>query len=824
MRTFCCGKGLYDSRITDYDTATFETLRSLLANPVQLPKTEAYWAIFSSEHGPNARKRSQQLETGQFCALVLDMDEGHVSKESLIQILQNRIGHYNYILYTTASATPDALRWRVLIPTQDLMNGFQYQWMQRALMDTLTNDLIPDRRLEHASQIIFLPVASVAYDYAIVEGPPIPIHQGPIFDLARILMFEAASRPRSDSLKKSRNGARGWFNDRYPTHQLLALANYQTLDEINWRSPYQTSASYATRLHDDGSWFSLSQSDAKNGLGAPAQGGRIGDSFDIFAHYICEKNLAQQAVNAIGYGWELGDPHPAQNMVYHLTVGQRLFQDYLQAKKAAQEKFLKDNPLPPRGKVRLKYTTMPEPTGNLRIIASWIYSSVMNDPQRDLAIIFAWLLVAAFAGRKDSLKENPPVLNIRVMAINGTGKDSCRRAHEMILQGLRERALARKDLIFMKDLSTLDGLKPTYGAKRMALDCLKTLSSLSVSSEAGIQNKSLAGDVESVRAANMQNISQAAYSRKTFKGLAEILPDSYGSNISILEEATKETIIGTQQVATGETARKLSFQIDASDVGQSVLHDSVQVPDQILDLFERLAAEALRGENPAQMSDKQPAVAMHPVLQDQKRIFAFSPQAATKMEALLNERTSYRRQNKDNVPSLAWAQRTRYEQLILRAALVHARTRNLVATVIELEDLDAAQALVDESRRSEQVNSTDFENPMERVLSAMHEYAVDQLSQKEPSKTYIAKNKLNFELSFMQRRMNSQMFNGTGANLRHSKLAAELVNDGRTKFDTTSDVMRKAAEYGSEKGIWQFAVLLNRGWYVDAVVELDPSD
>jgi len=353
---------------------------------------------------------------------------------------------------------------------------------------------------------------------------------------------------------------------------------------------------------------------------------------------------------------------------------------------------------------------------------------------------------------------------------------------------------------------------------------LKTLSSLSVSSEAGIQNKSLAGDVESVRAANMQNISQAAYSRKTFKGLAEILPDSYGSNISILEEATKETIIGTQQVATGETARKLSFQIDASDVGQSVLHDSVQVPDQILDLFERLAAEALRGENPAQMSDKQPAVAMHPVLQDQKRIFAFSPQAATKMEALLNERTSYRRQNKDNVPSLAWAQRTRYEQLILRAALVHARTRNLVATVIELEDLDAAQALVDESRRSEQVNSTDFENPMERVLSAMHEYAVDQLSQKEPSKTYIAKNKLNFELSFMQRRMNSQMFNGTGANLRHSKLAAELVNDGRTKFDTTSDVMRKAAEYGSEKGIWQFAVLLNRGWYVDAVVELDPSD
>lgn len=819
MRTFCCGKGLYDSRTTDYDTATFEALLQLLQNPPQLSKTEAYWAIFSSEHGPSARKRSQQLETGQFCALVLDMDEGHVSKESLIQILQNRIGHYNYILYTTASATPDALRWRVLIPTQDLMGGLQYQWMQRALMDTLSDDLIPDRRLEHASQIIFLPVASVAYDYAIVEGPPIPIRQGPIFDLARSLMI--TERPRSDSLKKSRNGARGWFNDRYPTHQLLVLANYQTLDEVNWRSPYQTSGSYATRLHDDGSWFSLSQSDAMNGLGAPAQGGRIGDGFDIFAHYLCEKGLAQQAVNAIGYGWELGDPLPT---TYHLDVGRRLFQGYMQAKKAAQEQFLKDNPLPPRSKVRLKYTTMPEPTGNLRMVASWIYSSVMNDPQRDLAVIFAWLLAASFAGRKDSLKENPPVLNIRVMAINGTGKDSCRRAHEMILQGLRERALARQDLIFMKDLSTLDGLKPTYGAKRMALDCLKTLSSLSVSSEAGIQNKSLAGDVESVRAANMQNISQAAYSRKTFKGLAEVLPDSYGSNISVLEEATKETIIGTQQVATGETARKLSFQIDASDVGQSVLHDSVQVPDQILDLFEKLALEALRGENPAQTSDKQPAVAMHPVLQDQKRIFEFSPQAAAKIEALLDDRTSYRRQNKDNVPSLAWAQRTRYEQLILRAALIHARTRNLVATVIELEDLNAAQALVDESRRSEQVNATDFENPMERVLSAMHEYAIDQLSQKEPSATYRIKNKLDFEISFMQRRMNSQMFTAAGNNRKYFKLAAELVDSQKRGFHTTGDIMRNAAEYGSQKGIWEFHTPGKARWYVDNVVELDPDD
>jgi len=113
---------------------------------------------------------------------------------------------------------------------------------------------------------------------------------------------------------------------------------------------------------------------------------------------------------------------------------------------------------------------------------------------------------------------------------------------------------------------------------------------------------------------------------------------------------------------------------------------------------------------------------------------------------------------------------------------------------------------------------------MERVLNPMHEYAVDQLSQKEQSRTYIATNKLDFELVFKQRRMNSQMFNGTGANLKHSKLAAELVDGDKRGFHTSGDIMRKAAEYGSEKGIWQFAALPNRGWYVDNVVESGPDD
>lgn len=72
---------------------------------------------------------------------------------------------------------------------------------------------------------------------------------------------------------------------------LLAKYEYeQAASGGNWRSRYQQSGSYATRVFvdDAGSehWVSLSQSDAEAGLGVQsANGSRFGDAFDLYTHY-----------------------------------------------------------------------------------------------------------------------------------------------------------------------------------------------------------------------------------------------------------------------------------------------------------------------------------------------------------------------------------------------------------------------------------------------------------------------------------------------------------------------------------------------------------
>ncbi|SDJ58404.1 hypothetical protein [Aliiruegeria lutimaris] len=443
-----------------------------------------------------------------------------------------------------------------------------------------------------------------------------------------------------------------------------------------------------------------------------------------------------------------------------------------------------------------EFSNLPWPGGALGRVAYWIYTDVMVDPQKDMAILAAYLLAAAFSGRKDSLKRNPPVIQCRVLALNGTGKDAIRQALEMIIEAIAygENAIAGA-LVF-------SGVSQTFGTKRMILDDLATLSNVRIISEAGIAKRSNAGDKENVRAAMMQNFGQDAYSRRTYPGFAQALPPTFGVNTSVYEESTKETFLATMQgqLATGEAARMMSVRIDASNVGDAKLQDHKPVPDSIVGIFRTLANEALRGES------KDPETGYYsgkPVPQDLRRVFQLSDDAQGILDRLLAERTAFKRSNVSNVASLEWAQRVRYEQLVLRVALVIARTENLFdqhdpkSVCVTGEQLQQAIAFVDECRRTERANGGDYEDPLTRLIEAMYKFACDQF--KNPNATYLRKHPS--EQDRKDRKINTAVF--TGGNCAPRSLAKDIANSEDNRHgDTIPRVMAKAYETGAELGYW----------------------
>jgi hypothetical protein len=86
------------------------------------------------------------------------------------------------------------------------------------------------------------------------------------------------------------------FNRRTAIDDLLSRYGYkrERSGSPNWRSPNQTTDSFATRVYPSGRWISLSGSDAAAGLGKPAPGGSAvsGDAFDLFAFYECSNDFA----------------------------------------------------------------------------------------------------------------------------------------------------------------------------------------------------------------------------------------------------------------------------------------------------------------------------------------------------------------------------------------------------------------------------------------------------------------------------------------------------------------------------------------------------
>ena len=299
-----------------FKTITLGEVFAAADNPTALDKRSAKAIIPSSYASADARTHAVQRERGSFPMLAADIDRGNIALAHIEAAVDTIFGAERAsLIYSTASATCSSRKWRVIIPLTEPLPFQIWQPAQQAFFDLLrTHQILPDVTLERAGQLIYLPNVPpklrsedgepIFYECSVAEGSSVDLSSP---NLARAIerLAEAAKvaeakrladrtamqrkkslRPAADDLSPIER-----FNADNPLEDILIKFGYEQkhAQSCDWRSPLQTSGSFATRVYlepDGGSWISLSGSDAEAGLGAPtASGQRFGDAFDVFVHF-----------------------------------------------------------------------------------------------------------------------------------------------------------------------------------------------------------------------------------------------------------------------------------------------------------------------------------------------------------------------------------------------------------------------------------------------------------------------------------------------------------------------------------------------------------
>ena len=301
---FCTGNGQFDTQIKTgqpYKTITLAEVEAMVREPASVDKDKGQWVVFSDHNQFDARKHEAQKKHGSFGVLTVDLDEGAPQLDDVKRAITEALGDVYHSIYSSRGATREKPKWRVLFPLSSNVPGANYTDIQRALFDLLDQrGLKCDRVLERTGQLVFLPNKGVHYEWDIHKGPTLSTETGPLGERvsqnARMLeekrrkeALEAAQMaPRRLLGKDADDDPMQWCNSNFTLTDLLRDYGYeQSGNSDNWRSPHQTSGSYATRVYPDNRWVSLSGSDFNAGIGRQsADGGSCsGDAYDLYVYY-----------------------------------------------------------------------------------------------------------------------------------------------------------------------------------------------------------------------------------------------------------------------------------------------------------------------------------------------------------------------------------------------------------------------------------------------------------------------------------------------------------------------------------------------------------
>lgn len=308
-----------------YSTVTGREIAAMVQNPPAVPKEQGPWFIPSTYHEADARSHDAQRLNGEFLWLPLDVDQNNLALDDVRAALDTVAPGASKMIYSTRSTTAGTRKWRGLIPLKSAIKGEDYHDVASAFCDLLEDAsggvLIPDRKLTLPGQLVYLPNRGAHYEFHLDKAARLdltPDH--PIMQRVAETRRLRAEAEREAAAERARRAARraaqaedsdspvDHFNQRHSVEDLLLKYGYKRAGHSqDYRSPAQSSGSYATRCYGE-YWISLSGSDAAQEIGnATANGNRFGDAFDLFAHFDHGGDF-KRAVNAYAHEVRLLTP------------------------------------------------------------------------------------------------------------------------------------------------------------------------------------------------------------------------------------------------------------------------------------------------------------------------------------------------------------------------------------------------------------------------------------------------------------------------------------------------------------------------------------
>ncbi len=287
---------------TNYSTISAREIAAMVVSPQEVPKAAARWFMPSTYVACDARTHAAQRDRGSYWWFCVDIDNNDLSLRDLGEVFNTVVPGVSRLIYSTRSSTATARRWRVLVPLSAPLPGSEYTEMALAFFALLEDGsggaCVPDRKLALTGQLVYLPNRGDHYEHEVLRAKTLNLV--PDHPVTRRCLLERAAaeaaRHEAELLRAKRAALRlpvgdgktpvERFNAANKVGDLLSRYGYLRLGQTDsWRSPQQTSGTFATKDYGD-YWVSLSGSDAAAQLGsASSRGDRFGDSFDLYVAY-----------------------------------------------------------------------------------------------------------------------------------------------------------------------------------------------------------------------------------------------------------------------------------------------------------------------------------------------------------------------------------------------------------------------------------------------------------------------------------------------------------------------------------------------------------